>query len=188
MEDLNKTFIEAYNAHADALFRFCFFKLSDREQAHDYVQETFMKAWKYMSDGQSGGRKEMENLRAFLYRIAGNMVIDEYRRRGHRPPQASLEDLHEQGFDPSEDETGSWVDKIDGRQAIELIAEVPEPYGEAVFMRYVQSLSLEEIAEITGETENTISVRVHRGLVRLRKLFNREGSQDQRKHESQERK
>jgi DNA-directed RNA polymerase specialized sigma24 family protein len=52
--------------------------------------------------------------------------------------------------------------------------KIKEPYGEAVFMRYVQSLSLEEISEITGESENTISVRVHRGLSILKKLFNHE--------------
>lgn len=172
MDELNKTFIEAYNTQADAIFRFCFFKLSDRELAHDYVQETFMKAWKYMSKGEAD--HEMKNLRAFLYKIAGNLIIDEYRRRGIRRPTESLEDLNEQGYDPGEDETESWVDKIDGKEAIKLIAKVPEPYGEAIFMRYVQSMTLEEIAEITGESENTISVRVHRGLARLRKLFNRE--------------
>ncbi len=173
MEDLNKTFLDAYQVNADALFRFCYFKLSDRELARDFVQETYMKAWKYLVEKPTD-QKEMENLRAFLYKIAGNLVIDEYRRRGNRMPHESLENLHEQGFDPSEDETASWIDKIDGKEAIQLIKKVPEPYGEAVFMRYVQSLTLQEIAEITGESENTISVRVHRGLARLKKLFNRE--------------
>lgn len=178
MEDLNHTFLEAYNAHADALFRFCYFKLNDRELARDFVQETFMKAW----NNASAKTGDIDNLRAFLYRIAGNLVIDEYRRRGNRGVSESLDDLHEQGFDPSEDETASWIDKIDGKEAIKLIKHIPEPYGEAVFMRYVQSLTLQEIAEITGESENTISVRVHRGLARLKKLFNREIEADAAQH------
>ena len=174
MEELQNTFIEAYNANADALYRFCFFKLNDKELARDFVQETYMKAWSNVAKDKAEAKKEIENLRAFLYRIAGNLVIDEYRRRGNRGPSESLEVLHEQGFDPSQNDTDTWIDKIDGRQAIALIKKVPEPYGEALFMRYVQSLNLEEIAEITGESENTISVRVHRGLARLKKLFNHE--------------
>ncbi len=173
MEDLNNKFLDAYKSHADALFRFCFFKLNDRELAKDFVQDTFMKAWNNVASEKNAGH-DIENIRAFLYHIAGNLIIDEYRRRGNRGPSESLDDLHEQGFDPSEDHTGSWIDQIDGGQAIKFIKQVPEPYGEAVFMRYVQSLSLEEIAKITGESENTISVRVHRGLARLRKIFNRE--------------
>lgn len=170
MEDLNKKFLDAYQSHADALFRFCFFKLNDRELAKDFVQETFMKAW----GNVSANKTDVENIRAFLYHIAGNLVIDEYRRRGNRGTSESLDDLHEQGFDPSEDNISSWIDYIDGEQAVKLIKQIPEPYGEAVFMRYVQSLTLQEIAEITGESENTISVRVHRGLSRLRKIFNHE--------------
>lgn len=151
--------------------------------ARDFVQDTFTKAWSNLASEKSGkgggksgahGGKDIENMRAFLYRIAGNLIIDEYRRRGSRKPQESLDDLHELGFDPGEDETDSWVDQIDGEEAIKLIAQVPEPYGDEVFMRYVQSLTLEEIAEMTGESENTISVRIHRGLIKLRKLFNHE--------------
>ena len=40
-------------------------------------------------------------------------------------------------------------------------------------MRYVDDLSIKEIAEITGETENNVSVRIHRGLEKLRELVAR---------------
>lgn len=170
MEGLNKAFLDAYNMYADAIFRFCYFKLNDRELARDFLQETFAKAWTSAINSD----KEVDNLRAFLYRIAGNLIIDEYRRRGNRGPSESLDDLREQGFEPAFNENSSIIDKLDGKLAISLISKVKEPYGEAVFMRYVQELTLQEIAEITGESENTISVRVHRGLSLLRKIYNHE--------------
>ena len=96
------------------------------------------------------------------------MIIDEYRKR---KPNDSLETLQEEGFEPSFDDTDRWMNVMDGTEALKLISQIPTPYGEAVFMRYVQELSLGEIADITGETENTIAVRIHRGLNKLRSLF-----------------
>lgn len=170
MEDLQKTFLEAFNTYSDALFRFCFFKLNDRELAVDLMQETFTKTWMLASKDNF----QIHNMKAVLYKIAGNLIIDEYRRRGRRGITASLDVLHEEGFDPFFDDTESLHNILDGKEAILLIAKIREPYGEAVFMRYVQDLTLAEISEITGESENTISVRVHRGISILKKLYNHE--------------
>lgn len=166
MQQSHQKFIQAYETYSDDLFRYCFFKLNDRELAKDLLQETFSRAWQYLERGIDVG-----NLKAFLYKIIANLIIDEYRKR---KPNDSLEVLHEEGFDPPFDDTERWMDVMDGTEALKLIKKIPQPYGEAVFMRYVQELSLSEIAEITGETENTIAVRIHRGLNKLRALFHHE--------------
>lgn len=170
MEDLQKNFLTAYDTYSDSIFRFCFFKLNDRELAKDLMQETFTKVWLSTSKRDV----QINNIKALIYKIAGNLIIDEYRRRGRRETVASLDTLHEDGFDPSFDDTDSVRDIIDGKEAIQLISKIREPYGESVLMRYVQDLTLTEIAEITGETENTISVRIHRGISILKKLYNHE--------------
>ena len=160
-------FQQAYQDHSDAIFRYCLFKISDHEKALDLTQDTFMKTWRYM---EGGG--EIDNIRAFLYRTAGNLIIDEYRRRKYNE---SLETLSEEtGFEPSVDDTERVSEHLDGVRAIELISQIPETYGEVIFMRYVQELSLKEIAEITGDTENAIAVRIHRGIGKLQKIFNHE--------------
>jgi len=154
----------AYEEHADGLFRYGVFKLSDREQAEDLLQETFVRAWKYVSSNEAVG-----NFKAFLYKIMSNLIIDEYRKR---KPIDSLDAMGDaDGFDPPFDDTERWFDAIDGERAVALIARVPPPYSEAVFMRYVQELTLREISEITGERENTVAVHIHRGLDRLRTLY-----------------
>ncbi|HEY1037438.1 MAG TPA: RNA polymerase sigma factor [Candidatus Paceibacterota bacterium] len=167
MNDKNEAFLEAYEAHSDAIYRFCLFKLSNAELAKDMVQETFMKVWIYLAKGES-----VENTRALLYKTAGNLVIDQYRQQARRKGKSeSLEVLNEAGFEPSFDETQSIIDRIDGAEAMALISQVPDPYGETIFMRYVQNLEISEIVSITGESDNTVSVRIHRGLEKLRKIF-----------------
>ena len=167
MRSQEQQLIDAYQNHSDALFRYCVFKVSDRELANDPVQETFVRAWQYLVKNGT-----VDNFKAFLYKIMTNLVIDEYRKRA---APDSLETLREEeGFDPGIDDTGRWIDMIDGAQAIAMIQKIPAPYGEAVFMRYVEELSLSEIAAITGERENTIAVHIHRGLEKLRVLFNHE--------------
>ncbi len=162
MGEIHDQFLKAYDEHADALFRYCFFRTSQKEVATDLVQDTFVKTWAHIAQGGT-----INNLKAFLYRTAHNLVIDHY--RGHRTD--SLDALMDEGFDAGQDETGRWIDRLDGEQALALLSKLPKEYGEAVYMRYVEDLSNQEIADATGELPNTIAVRIKRGLAQLRDLI-----------------
>ncbi len=163
MEDMTQTFLRAYDEHADALFRHCYFKINDRERARDILQDTFTKTWGYMAQGN-----EINNLKAFLYRTLNNLIIDEYRKK----KETSLDEMHEAGFDPKADDPTSAERRFDAERAILLLNEIDEPYKSALVMRYINELDISEIAEITGESENTVSVHVHRGIKKLKELFN----------------
>ncbi len=156
-----EAYLKAYDLYNDAIFRYCLFETSNREIALDLAQDTFMKVWEYLQAGNT-----IENMRAFLYRVAGNLVID-YRRK---KKATSLDALLDEGFDVGHDEKSKTIDVIDGRKVMELMNEIPEKYRDVIIMRYVEDLSIKEIAEVTGETENNISVRLHRGLDRVRTL------------------
>jgi RNA polymerase sigma-70 factor (ECF subfamily) len=163
-ETIQKEFLQAYEENSDALFRQCFFKVHDRELARDILQETFTRTWDYLAKG-----KEIQNMRAFLFRTMNNMVVDHYRRK----KSVSLDALSEEGFDPEALEGINANDRMEGAKALKLLDNIPSPYKEAVFMRYVIGLELKEIAEITGDSVNTVSVHVHRGINKLRELFNK---------------
>lgn len=167
MKDIEKTFVDTYNTHSDQIFRFIFFKLNDREKALDFTQETFMKTWVYIS--KNG---EIENTQAFLYKVAGNLVIDEYRKKG-RVNVKSLDELAEDGFEPSEGGEDTLIDKIDQKQALLLIKRLPEVYSEVLFMRYVEELGISEIAKLTGQSVNVISVRINRGIKKLKEIIDK---------------
>ena len=162
---MKERFETAYAEHVDALFRHAFFKVSNRELAKDLLQETFTKTWIYISKGN-----EIENIRAFLYRTLNNLIIDEYRKK----KSISLEVIEEDGFHLSVDDTNQLEMKIDGEQAIKLLQKLPDNYRDVIFMRYVDELELSEIAEMLGESENAISVRIHRGLKKLKEIFHYE--------------
>lgn len=164
--------MDAFEAHADELFRHSSMRLSDRERAVELTQETFFRVWKAVSAGE-----EIRHYRAFFYRILNNLIIDEYRKRKSQSLDTMLEN----------EETGAAVEgtllradtdiieeaisRFDSAEAIKALKKLPEPYKTAIILRYIDGLSIPEIAESTGHTENAVSVRLNRALHKLRKLI-----------------
>jgi len=151
----HKAFEKGLNARA-------FFKLNDKALGEGMVQETFMKTWIYLV---KGGKIDL--MKAFLYHILNNLIIDEYRKR----KTSSLDTLLENGFDPSAGNTDPLINFLDGKTAIKLIERLPKMYQEVMCMRHLQDLSLLEISAITGQTKNAIAVKLHRGLQKLKIIY-----------------
>ena len=159
----NEAFLQAYDAYADALFRHCYFRVYDRERARELMQECFMKTWEYLAKG-----KEVKNLRAFLYRVANNLVIDESRKK----KEASLDAMaEEQGFDPPASDRHGIADQAEVQNILTRLKELEEHYRQVITMRFIDGLSPSEIAGVLGETENAVSVRLHRGIKQLRQMI-----------------
>lgn len=155
-------FIKAYDRYSDALFRYCYFRVYEREKAKDLVQETFLKTWQYIAEG-----KPVDNLRAFLYKVAYHLIVDYSRKI----KENSLDTMREKGYDPFFDEREKRRVEFDVSVAFSKIQMLDEIYREPILMRYVDGFSVKEIARHVGETENAISVRIHRGIKQLRKLL-----------------
>ncbi len=156
------TFLESFSAYNDAIFRYCYFQTSNREIALDLTQDTFMRAWEYLQTGKTVG-----NMRAFLYRIATNLIIDYRRKR----KATSLDTMIESGYDTSTTGRKEVESIIEGQEILKLVDQIDEKYRDVIIMRYIDDMSIKEIALAMGELENTISVRIHRGLEKLKKLY-----------------
>jgi len=153
-------FLAAYEQYADSIFRFVYYKTSNREQALDISQEVFTKAWDKAVKGE-----EIREFKPFLYKIAHNLVIDYYRKRKN----VSLDEMmSEQGFDVPYQGHVKAHTSAESRIVLESVSLLDKKYGEIVTMRYVHDLSPREIAVIIGETENVVSVRLNRALKMLR--------------------
>lgn len=159
LEKAKEEFIEAYEELADSLFRHCFFKVSDREKAKDLVQDVFVKSWQHVVKG-----KEISNLKAFLYTVANNLIIDYYRKT----KEISLDYLREKGFDYSISGEHDIVINAEHSKAIEVLQSLPKKYKEIIIWRLIDGLTPKEIAEVLGTSENVVSVRLNRALKKLR--------------------
>lgn len=162
-------FLGAFEEFSDALFRHATLRISDREKAIDLVHDTYTKVWSYVRSGH-----EIEQFRPFLYKVLNNLIIDEYRKR----KEASLDALMErEGVDEgsfeelSESTAESLAATIDGRKAFEVLETLPDVYREVIILRFVDGLGPKEISELIEESENVVSVRVHRGLKLLRETI-----------------
>lgn len=157
---LKTNFLESFDAYADAIFRFCMVKTSNKELAEDLTQETFMRYWQSLQNG-----KEMTNPRSFLYTVANNLVIDWYRKK----KATSLTILEENGFEAEDTHIGGALQSAEFGEILETIAELEDKDKEVLLLRYVEGLDPKDIAVILEESANVVSVRINRAIEKVQK-------------------
>ncbi len=166
----HRQFADLYAEWADPIFRHCLARTSDRDQAKDLTQETFVRLWDYLRGGEV-----VRSAKALLYRIANNLIVDYYRKHKAIPLSAFEErnPVDDLGDDPSD----HWYARHDSKQLLKVLEQLPSHYRQVITMRYLDELTPPEIAEILRESENAVSVRLHRGLKQLRSLLKHHESQ-----------
>ncbi len=164
-QQTESAFLESFDQLSDQLFRHVYFRISDREVAKDIVQEVFLKIWKEIQKGTT-----IDNMNAFSYRVAQNMVIDYYRKTKN----SSLDVLVEEGYDPVGSDDSDIIVFAELSLTMEALNQLSPKDRSALTMRYVDGFSPKEIAELSGENENVISVRIHRARERLKAIIGNE--------------
>lgn len=157
------TFIEVYDKYADAIFRYCSFRVFDRERSRELMQECFTKTWEYMEKGN-----EIENMRAFLYKVAHNLCVNE----AIHPKPYSLDEMNEKiDFDPKDQNTRSPESDAEISLLLEKMQLLSKEERELLTMRYIDDLAVSDIANLREMIPNTVSVKIKRAEDALRKLY-----------------
>ncbi len=112
--------------------------------------------------------KQVDMARGFLYRTARNLIIDHYRRKKPVSLDAMFDDTGNDMADPHNVPIGTEYDK---QELLHRLKQLPEQHYEVLVMRFVQELTVSEIAAAYKESPNTVSVRIHRALRHAQKLF-----------------
>lgn len=168
MKEMNnkteKVFMESYEDFSDAIFRYALFQTSNHQVALDIAQDTFIKTWQYLQKGE-----DIENIKAFLYRVAKNLIID-YRRK---KKSYSLDEMTEYGvdFETEKDLLEEKELEFERQRVLKTIEDVDEKYREILILRYVEEMSIKEIGEVMDKSQNHVSVMIHRGVDKLKKLL-----------------
>ncbi len=138
--------------------------LPSDDDVFDCVQDAFLAAyrnlWRY---------SPKYTFRAWLYAIARNKAFDML-RKGKGQEWAELEDMV---ADPRPGPEDSWLAKEETLRLERVLAEIPEHYRQALYLRYRQDLSYEEIAMVMEVPVSRIKTYLHRGKERLRQLMDR---------------
>jgi len=164
-----KAFVRVYDSHLNDIYRFIYFKVSDKETAEDLTSSVFLKTWDYVQNRQL---KDYKSLKSLLYVVARNLVIDHYRKKSQR-------------LDVSYDNEKNPIQIIDEKQDLAKqmnldldlgvveagLSKLKDEYREAIVLRYVNELSIGEIAEVLGKSKGTVRVLVHRALKTLKTLL-----------------
>ena len=163
-------FAKAYDLYVDQIYRFVYFKINNKEEAHDLTSQVFLKTWEYI---QKKGELEAKTVKALLYRIARNCVIDYYRKNNKRIdlPLETDDGQKIEIVDETQDILKNLEIKLDIEEVKKKILELKDEYKEVIILHFIDELSVKEIASILDKTKGNVRVLIHRSLKALKKLL-----------------
>lgn len=152
-----------YEHYSLGIFRYIYYRIGDYEMAEDLRAEVFVK----MLEGLGSFSYQGWSISAWLYRIAHDRVVDHLRRMKRR----QQEPLDDQYIDPSAGPDTLSLARLDHAALQEAIGKLTDEQAEVIILRFIQDLSLREVAQITGRTEGAIKALQHRALQALGRLL-----------------
>lgn len=153
------TLVERYQHE---FMRFAIRMLGARDDADEALQAAFVRAFRALSQC-----RDPERFGGWLYRIVANECRTRATRRGRRERWfVRDETLLDQAAAPSVDDAGAAREEI--QRALDRI---PADQREAFVLKYVEELSYEEMADITGVSVSALKMRAKRACRRLRGLL-----------------
>lgn len=166
----NQAFDILLDRHKQSVYNYIYFVVRKKELSEDIFQETFIKA---IVNIKQGRYTENGKFRAWISRIAHNLIIDHFRQMKNENTI-------------SKDETpvdllnnvmlcdGTIEDKMVKLQITsdirKLVSFLPDSQREVLEMRYYQGLSFKEISDKTGVSINTALGRMRYAILNIRKM------------------
>jgi RNA polymerase sigma-70 factor (ECF subfamily) len=148
-----------YETYVDAIYEYIGFRVDSKSTAEDLTSEVFLR----MVRGLAGYQNQGIPFRAWLYRIAANLVIDHYRQRKKGMDAPLLESQASDDTDPF-DRLARTEEQLRLRVAIKAL---PETYQELLALRFVEDLPHTEIAAIMNKSAEALRAMQHRALKAL---------------------
>jgi RNA polymerase sigma-70 factor (ECF subfamily) len=160
---------ELYDRHYDAVYRYCYYRVSDVGLAQDLTSEVFVRMVEKLDTFQPRGRP----LLAWLYTVARNLVTDAHRENGravHLPLNAAS-DLDTGGH-------GDPVPYVQQRLQAECLTaaleHLTEDQRQVILLRFIEGHRNGRVAHILDKSEGAVKALQHRALKALRRAIEKE--------------
>lgn len=160
-----KIFEEEFYPNVDELYNFAYHLTYNEEDANDLVQETFLKAYRFIKSYERG-----TNAKAWLFRILKNAFINDYRKKSKQPVRTDLDEII--NYHDSEEVNGSSSVSVDFRQEVfqgiigdeisKAINELPVDFRLVILLCDIEGFTYEEISKIVDIPIGTVRSRLHR--------------------------
>jgi RNA polymerase sigma-70 factor (ECF subfamily) len=160
------TLAKIYDLYSPELYRYAARFLGDLSMAEDCVADTFSRFLKALS----AGRGPKDHLRAYLYRIAHNLIVDYYRRT---PDMVELKETHSGTDNTPEQEADLRMRQAQMRKAIQQLTPDQQ---QVIAFKYLQGWENEEIAQALDKPVGAIKSLQHRALASLQRILSKEKS------------
>jgi len=155
---VNDEFIRLINENLGIAHKICRAYFTDPDDRDDVLQEMMYQLYK--SYGNFGGRSKFST---WMYSVCLNTAFI-YRRKDVKQKHEPLTTSHDQIADPPGSNKDEAINLLN-----EVVASLP-PLNKAIMLLYLDDLSYDEIADITGLTKSNVGVR----LVRIKQLLETE--------------
>ena len=178
-------FEEELLPHINALHTFAFHLTYNEADANDLVQETYLKAYRFIDKYQQG-----TNAKAWLFKILKNAYINEYRKKSKRPKKVDFEEIVSYHNGDNDTMTGYFdlreemFDNMMGYEVTTAINSIPLEFRTVILLCDIEGFTYEEISKIIDVPIGTVRSRLFRARnllkEKLRIYAQRFGYEDKR--------
>lgn len=153
-----RAFARLYDTCFERVFGFVRARVSDLEDAKDLTATVFMRVWEALPSYDLRGVP----FGAWLFRIARNAVIDEYRRAARWPQRAPEEDARAIADPFSLDETV--IARCDVEAVREALRVLTDEQAAVIVLRYLWDMPIAEVARVLDKSEGAVKAMQHRAV------------------------
>nr|HID14179.1 sigma-70 family RNA polymerase sigma factor [Anaerolineae bacterium] len=154
---------ELYLRYADTIYRYLYYRTADEALAEDLTAEVFLRVLEGIGSYNERGIPFL----AWLYRIARARLVDHWRRAGRRPVVPLDEKLPDETADIE-----AALDRIWSSQYLaELLQMLTDDQQQVIILRFIEDLSIAEVAQVLGKSKGAVKSLQHRALRRLGRLL-----------------
>jgi RNA polymerase sigma-70 factor (ECF subfamily) len=157
---------ELYDRYAHKVYAYLYRRLGDAALAEDLTGDVFLRVLQAIRSG----RTWRESFRAWLYRIAHNLVVDHYRRRPPVPPVPVSEHLAAGGQD---DPVGMVEETMERARIQAALEQLTPEQQEVLALRFGEGLKTRQVARVMGKTPGAVEGLQRRAVASLRRILSR---------------